>query len=99
MYSSSSSSSSSSFIFIILFFFIIIIIITSPGTTKLTLYEKALFGQLRSSVLAEGGGAGPVRAMRWAGQFLAWATDSGVRVTDMATKSIITLIKRDHSVV
>lgn len=67
------------------------------GTTKLILYEKALFGQLRSSVLAEGGGAGPVRAMRWAGQFLAWATDSGVRVTDMATKSIITLIKRDHS--
>lgn len=67
------------------------------GTNKLILYEKALFGQLRSTVLAEGGGAGPVRAMRWAGQFLAWATDTGVRVTDMATRSVITLIKRDHS--
>lgn len=67
------------------------------GTNKLTLYEKVLFGQLRPSVLAEGGGGGPVRAMRWAGQFLAWAMDSGVRVTDMATKNIITLIKRDHS--
>ncbi|CAL4184393.1 unnamed protein product, partial [Meganyctiphanes norvegica] len=65
------------------------------GDIKITLYEKALFGQLRSTVLSEGGG--PARAMRWRGQFLAWATDSGVRVMDMNNKTVITLIKRDHS--
>ncbi|KAK3862858.1 hypothetical protein Pcinc_031314 [Petrolisthes cinctipes] len=65
------------------------------GTNKVTLYEKAMFGQLRSTVLAEGGG--PARAMKWEGQFLAWAIDSGVRVTDMTTNAVITLIKRDHS--
>lgn len=65
------------------------------GTNKITLYEKAMFGQLRATVLAEG--VGPARAMKWEGQFLAWATDSGVRVTDMTTNAVITLIKRDHS--
>lgn len=65
------------------------------GTTKVVLYEKAMFGQLRSTVLSEG--SGPARAMKWMGQFLAWATDSGVRVMDMNTKTVITLIKRDHS--
>ncbi|KAG7161245.1 Vacuolar protein sorting-associated protein 41-like, partial [Homarus americanus] len=65
------------------------------GTNKVILYEKALFGQLRPTVLSEN--SGPARAMKWAGQFLAWATDSGVRVMDMNTKAVITLIKRDHS--
>ncbi|XP_045596774.1 vacuolar protein sorting-associated protein 41 homolog isoform X1 [Procambarus clarkii] len=65
------------------------------GTNKVILYEKALFGQLRPTILSES--SGPARAMKWAGQFLAWATDSGVRVMDMNTKTVITLIKRDHS--
>ncbi|KAK7067619.1 Vacuolar protein sorting-associated protein 41, partial [Halocaridina rubra] len=65
------------------------------GTNRVTLYEKAMFGQLKPTVLSEG--SGPARAMKWSGQFLAWATDTGVRVMDMNTKMVITLIKRDHS--
>ncbi|XP_066945060.1 vacuolar protein sorting-associated protein 41 homolog [Macrobrachium rosenbergii] len=65
------------------------------GTNKVTLYEKVMFGQLKPTVLSEG--SGPARAMKWCGQFLAWATDSGVRVMEMNTRTVITLIKRDHS--
>lgn len=65
------------------------------GTNKVILFEKVFFHPSRSTVLSEG--SGPTRAMKWAGQFLAWATDSGVRVMNMNTKMVITLIKRDHS--
>ena len=73
------------------------------GDHQVTLYEKALFGQLKTTILSStsssGGVAsgGTVRGMKWGGQFLAWATDSNIRVMDMNTKSVISLIKRDHS--
>ncbi|KAB7507228.1 Vacuolar protein sorting-associated protein 41-like protein [Armadillidium nasatum] len=69
------------------------------GTNQVLMYEKKFFGSLKPIVLYENsGGSGEViRNISWKGQFMAWAMDSAVKVMDMETKTVISLIKRDHS--
>lgn len=66
---------------------------------QVVLFEKGLFGSVKPSVLYEGARDSReiIRTMRWKGQFMAWAMDSAVRVMDMEAKTVISLIKRDHS--
>lgn len=65
----------------------------------MTVYEKALFGAFKPSVLFNGSSVTGdiIRTTRWKGRFLAFAVDSAVRVMDMDNKVIVSLIKRDHS--
>ncbi|XP_015111621.1 vacuolar protein sorting-associated protein 41 homolog [Diachasma alloeum] len=61
------------------------------GDDKLVLYEKTFLSRMKLSVLcdAEGG----VRSVAWMGQFVAWASDTGVRVYDLNSKCSLGLIK------
>lgn len=39
-------------------------------------------------------GEGPIRALKWRGNFIAWANDVGVKIQDMAVNQRITFIDR-----
>ncbi|KAL3832067.1 hypothetical protein ACJMK2_023745 [Sinanodonta woodiana] len=64
------------------------------GDDKLVLTEKGFFGRNKSTILHEG--EGPIREIKWKGDFIAWANDRGVKVYDMSKKSRITSIAKEH---
>ncbi|XP_035827939.1 vacuolar protein sorting-associated protein 41 homolog isoform X2 [Aplysia californica] len=65
------------------------------GEDKLILNEKSGFlGRHKMVVLHQGEGA--IRNIKWGGDFIAWASDKGVKVFDMSTRSKITKIDKDH---
>ncbi|XP_043598277.1 vacuolar protein sorting-associated protein 41 homolog isoform X1 [Bombus pyrosoma] len=61
------------------------------GDDKLVLYEKTFLSRMKLTVLcdAEGG----VRSIAWIGHFVAWASDTGVRIYDLNAKCSLGLIK------
>lgn len=61
------------------------------GDTKLVLYEKTFLKGLKSTVLSESEGV--VSAIRWNGQFVAWASAMGVHVYDLNERCSLGLIK------
>uniref|UniRef100_A0A1Q3FE53 Vacuolar protein sorting-associated protein 41 homolog n=1 Tax=Culex tarsalis TaxID=7177 RepID=A0A1Q3FE53_CULTA len=61
------------------------------GDHKLVLYERTFLKGLKSTVLSESEGA--VSAIKWNGQFIAWASSLGVHVYDLAERCSLGLIK------
>lgn len=61
------------------------------GEDKLILFEKTFLSRMKSTILweAEGG----VRSIAWTGQFVAWASDTGVRIFDLNARCSLGLIK------
>ncbi|RWS13854.1 vacuolar protein sorting-associated protein 41-like protein, partial [Dinothrombium tinctorium] len=64
------------------------------GDDRVTLYEKGFLLGYKTNVIYNGDG--PIRNIRWVGRYIAWVSDSSVRVFDMDDKMVITVIKRDH---
>ncbi|CAL1533068.1 unnamed protein product [Lymnaea stagnalis] len=65
------------------------------GDDKLILNEKStFFGRHKMTVLHQG--EGPIRNIKWAGDYIAWANNSGVKVYDVVSKVKITKIDKDH---
>ena len=54
--------------------------------------EKGWFGNMRDFLVH--GGEGPIHAIRWEGEFIAWANEIGVKIYDCNLKSRITHLKR-----
>ncbi|XP_023245970.1 vacuolar protein sorting-associated protein 41 homolog [Copidosoma floridanum] len=65
------------------------------GKDQLVMYEKTFLSRIKSTVLWEAEGS--VRAIAWAGHFIAWASDTGVRVYDLNDRSSLGLIKWTES--
>ncbi|XP_076460755.1 vacuolar protein sorting-associated protein 41 homolog [Babylonia areolata] len=66
------------------------------GEEKLYLNEKSgLFRSNKSTTIHSG--EGPIRNMKWRGEFLAWANNIGVRVWDTSARCLISRIEKDHS--
>ncbi|XP_053997845.1 vacuolar protein sorting-associated protein 41 homolog [Hylaeus anthracinus] len=61
------------------------------GDDKLVLYEKTFLSRMKLTVLCEAEGG--VRSIAWIGHFVAWASDTGVRVYDLNAKCSLGLIK------
>ncbi|XP_074097880.1 vacuolar protein sorting-associated protein light [Cotesia typhae] len=61
------------------------------GDDKLMLYEKTFLSRLKLTVLSEAEGG--VRSVAWAGQFVAWASDTGVRLYDLNARCSLGLMK------
>lgn len=61
------------------------------GDYQLTLYEKTFLKGLKSTILSSSEGL--VNAVKWNGQFVAWASGLGVRVYDLNEKCSLGLIK------
>ncbi|KAG7210413.1 hypothetical protein KM043_011945 [Ampulex compressa] len=66
------------------------------GDDKLVLYEKTFLSRIKPTVLCEAEGG--VRSVAWATQFVAWASDIGVRVYDLNARCSLVLIKWTRSV-
>lgn len=64
------------------------------GDSSLVLYEKALLGRMKPTVLCESEGF--VSNIKWNGQFVAWSSVIGVRVYDFANRCSIGLVKWDE---
>ncbi|CAL7933383.1 unnamed protein product [Xylocopa violacea] len=65
------------------------------GDDKLVLYEKTFLSRLKLTVLCEAEGG--VRSVAWIGNFVAWASDTGVRVYDLNARCSLGLIKWTRS--
>ncbi|KAJ2939148.1 hypothetical protein O0L34_g8460 [Tuta absoluta] len=65
------------------------------GDNKLTLYEKTFLNSRRATVLCEC--EGYVQAMAWHDRFVAWASEVGVRVYDLAARCSLGLIQWEKS--
>lgn len=65
------------------------------GDDKLVFYEKSLFSRIKLTILCEAEGG--VRSVAWMGQFVAWASDTGVRVYDLNAKCSLGLLKWSKS--
>ncbi|KAH9500097.1 Vacuolar protein sorting-associated protein 41 [Bulinus truncatus] len=66
------------------------------GDDKLILNEKgSLFNRHKMTILHQG--EGPIRNIKWGGEFIAWVNDKGVKVFDMTTKTKITRIDKDNN--
>ncbi|OWR52386.1 vacuolar protein sorting-associated protein 41 homolog [Danaus plexippus] len=65
------------------------------GDNKLTLYEKTFLNRLRSTVLCEC--EGYVQAIAWHERFVAWASESGVRVYDLSARCSLGLIQWERN--
>lgn len=66
------------------------------GGEKLTLYERSGFlGRWRATVLADAEGS--VCGLTWNGEFIAWASQIGVRVYDINAKCSLGLIQWENS--
>ncbi|XP_031367642.1 vacuolar protein sorting-associated protein 41 homolog isoform X1 [Apis dorsata] len=65
------------------------------GDDKLVLYEKTFLSRMKLTVLcdAEGG----VRSIAWISHFVAWASDTGVRIYDLNARCSLGLIKWSKS--
>lgn len=61
------------------------------GDHQLKLYEKTLLRGIKPTVLCESEGS--INALKWNGQFVAWANAIGVRVYDLVEKCSLGLIK------
>lgn len=61
------------------------------GDDKLMLYEKTFLARLKPTVLCEAEGG--VKSVAWSGRFVAWASDTGVRVYDLDARCSLGLIK------
>ncbi|XP_015603848.1 vacuolar protein sorting-associated protein 41 homolog isoform X2 [Cephus cinctus] len=61
------------------------------GDDKLVLYEKTFLSRIKPTILCEAEGG--VRSVAWAGQFVAWASDTGVRIYDLHARCSLCLIK------
>lgn len=61
------------------------------GEDKLTLYERAFLGGLKTTILCESEGL--VRSLCWGENFLAWSSNVGVRVYDLTSRCSLGLIK------
>ncbi|CAG5117731.1 unnamed protein product, partial [Candidula unifasciata] len=65
------------------------------GDDKLILNERSGFlGRHKMTVLHQG--EGPIRNIKWGGEFIAWANNNGVKVYDVSSKTKITKIDKDH---
>lgn len=64
---------------------------SDDGDDKLILYEKTFLSRMKSTILCEAKGG--VRSIAWADQFIAWASDTGVRVYDLNARCSLGLIK------
>ncbi|KAL8579065.1 hypothetical protein ACOMHN_036004 [Nucella lapillus] len=66
------------------------------GEEKLVLNEKSgIFRSNKTTTIHSG--EGPIRNLKWRGEFLAWANNIGVRVWDTSARCLITRIEKDHS--
>ncbi|XP_012273995.1 vacuolar protein sorting-associated protein 41 homolog [Orussus abietinus] len=65
------------------------------GDDKLVLYEKTFLSRVKPVVLCEAEGG--VRSTAWAGEFVAWASDIGVRIYDLNACCSLGLIKWTRS--
>lgn len=63
----------------------------SVGDERLVLHEKTFLSRLKSTVLYEAEGG--VQNIKWNAQFVAWASDIGVRVYDINARCSLGLIK------
>lgn len=61
------------------------------GDDKLTLYEKTFIGRHKTTILCESEGL--VRSLCWGENFVAWASNIGVRVYDINARCSLGLIK------
>nr|XP_019538216.2 vacuolar protein sorting-associated protein 41 homolog [Aedes albopictus] len=61
------------------------------GDNKLMMYEKTFLKGLKSTILSDS--EGPVSAIKWNGQFIAWASSLGVHVYDLNERCSLGLIK------
>ena len=61
------------------------------GDERLVLHEKTFLSRLKSTILCEAEGG--VQNIKWNGQFVAWASDIGVRVYDINARCSLGLIK------
>lgn len=61
------------------------------GDERLVLHEKTFLSRLKSTVLYEAEGG--VQNIKWNAQFVAWASDIGVRVYDINARCSLGLIK------
>ncbi|KAL5007431.1 hypothetical protein ScPMuIL_016237 [Solemya velum] len=64
------------------------------GDDKLILNEKGFLNRNKKIELHQG--EGPIRNIKWRGDFIAWANDYGVKIYDMISRSRITFITKDH---
>ena len=64
------------------------------GADQLILYEKGFF-KIKSSVIHEG--EGPVRVIKWRGNFIAWANDFGVKLFDCSSRTRISYVCREDN--
>ncbi|XP_043265126.1 vacuolar protein sorting-associated protein 41 homolog isoform X2 [Colletes gigas] len=65
------------------------------GDDKLVLYEKTFLSRMKLTVLCEAEGG--VRSIAWIEHFVAWASDTGVRVYDLNAKCSLGLMKWTRS--
>ncbi|XP_070520756.1 vacuolar protein sorting-associated protein 41 homolog isoform X2 [Cardiocondyla obscurior] len=65
------------------------------GDDKLVLYEKTFLARMKQTVLCEAEGG--VKSVSWSGRFVAWASDTGVRVYDLDARCSLGLIKWSHT--
>ncbi|XP_076655812.1 vacuolar protein sorting-associated protein light [Halictus rubicundus] len=65
------------------------------GDDKLVLYEKTFLSRMKLTMLCEAEGG--VRSVAWIGQFVAWASDIGVRVYDLNARCSLGFIKWTRS--
>ncbi|XP_046741986.1 vacuolar protein sorting-associated protein 41 homolog isoform X1 [Diprion similis] len=66
------------------------------GDSKLILYEKTFLSRIKPTILCEAEGG--VRSISWAGQFVAWASDTGVRIYDLSAKCSLGVIQWTRSI-
>ncbi|CAK9833550.1 Vacuolar protein sorting-associated protein 41 homolog [Anthophora retusa] len=65
------------------------------GDDKLVLYEKTFLSRMKLTVLSEAEGG--VKSVAWSGHFVAWASDTGVRVYDLNARCSLGLIRWPRS--
>ncbi|KZC05745.1 Vacuolar protein sorting-associated protein 41 like protein [Dufourea novaeangliae] len=65
------------------------------GDDKLALYEKTFLSRMKFTLLCEAEGG--LRSVAWTGHFVAWASDTGVRVYDLNARCSLGLMKWTRS--
>lgn len=64
------------------------------GADQLILYEKGFFRNKSTVIHA---GEGPVRVIKWRGNFIAWANDFGVKLYDCSSRTRISYVSREEN--
>ncbi|GAB6021658.1 Vacuolar protein sorting-associated protein 41 [Chamberlinius hualienensis] len=65
------------------------------GDEKVILHERSFMSRLKPTILHDGDGT--VRNIKWKGRFVAWASNSGVRVYDIIAHQVVSAIPRENS--